>query len=550
MKIKLFSSLEKVFPLEEPYFSELKEASALKNEPFSFQIALLREKGEPEAFSVEITSQLKNIFTYAVKNMPSELSRNKDADDFYYAEHPAYPDLLEPLFGKIHLNENEWSALWIKCAPPYTVTGKAEIKIKITDENGTVTAEKAIAPSILDKELPKQELLYTNWFHNDCLCSHYGVKIFSPEYWRLAESYIKNAVIHGMNMILTPIFTPPLDTEIGGERPTVQLVFVKQSKNGKYTFDYENFEKYVSMCLSLGIEAFEISHLFTQWGASAAPKIIAETYDESGNSVEKRIFGWDTDPQGEAYADFLEQFAASFNGEIEKLGIKNRIFMHVSDEPSFDDLEGYKKASKKLHALFPEYRFIDALSDIEFYKEGLCDTPIPNENNADGFFPVVKSFWTYYCCGQGSEYLPNRFFAMMSVRNRILGFLLYKYNAEGFLQWGHNFWYSQYSKRRLDPFSETAAGGAFPSGDAFVVYPGADFTPLNSLRHEVFYEGLCDLRALKYLEALTSREHALSVLEEGLCEPLTFRKYPHESAWLLKTRERINSEILKKENSL
>lgn len=61
---------------------------------------------------------------------------------------------------------------------------------------------------------------------------------------------------------------------------------------------------------------------------------------------------------------------------------------------------------------------------------------------------------------------------MPSARNRILGALLYKYNAVGFLQWGYNFWYSQFSKHEIDPFTVTDAGKAFPSGDAFVVYPG------------------------------------------------------------------------------
>ena len=86
-------------------------------------------------------------------------------------------------------------------------------------------------------------------------------------------------------MLLTPVFTPPLYTAVGGERPTVQLVKVIK-ENNKYSFDFENFRRYINLCLNCGIEAFEISHFFTQWGAKHAPKIVATV-----NGKEKQIFG-------------------------------------------------------------------------------------------------------------------------------------------------------------------------------------------------------------------------------------------------------------------
>ncbi len=132
---------------------------------------------------------------------------------------------------------------------------------------------------------------------------------------------------------------------------------------------------------------------------------------------------------------------------------------------------------------------------------------------------------------------------MPSTRNRILGIQLYKFDIVGFLQWGYNFWYSQYSKYPIDPFKVTDAGQAFPSGDAFAVYPGEDRYPLESLRLEVFYEALQDLRALRLLEELIGREAVIEMLEEGLDEPISFRRYPTDDEWLLKKREQINRKI-------
>lgn len=96
---------------------------------------------------------------------------------------------------------------------------------------------------------------------------------FSEKYWRVTESFLKRAKEYGMNCVLTPLFTPPLDTQIGKERPTVQLVDVKVIGNNQYAFGFEKLDSWLSMCDRCGIEYYEMSHLFTQWGAKHAPKL-------------------------------------------------------------------------------------------------------------------------------------------------------------------------------------------------------------------------------------------------------------------------------------
>lgn len=537
MKAKLLSSLNKIFRDTEPNFKEFGSFSCLKNENFSFQLALKPETTAETEIKVSVESELKgNIKIYSVKNMPCEKNGYDNSDNFHYdLSKKEFPDLLEPVSGKITAEEGEWSALWFEYTPEADIYGEKEISIELTAGNESI--EKVFTLNIINALLPKQELLYTNWFHNDCICTYYGIEAFSDEYWRIIEKFIKNAASRGMNMILTPVFTPPLDTEVGGERPTVQLVGVE--KSGKnYSFDFTNFRKYIKLCLDNGIEAFEISHLFTQWGATAAPKIVATV-----DGKEKRIFGWETNSAGEEYTEFLEEFAEAFKKEVELSGIKERCWLHVSDEPSQNQINDYKKAADTIHRLFPGFHTFDALSDIEYYRQGLIKTPVCAEGEADVFKAEAENFWTYHCCGQVDKFLPNRMFSQPSQRNRVLGVLLYKYDAKGFLQWGHNFWYSQYSKYPIDPFKVTDAGNAFPSGDAFVVYPGENGEPLNSLRNLVFADALQDLRALKLLETLTTREYVLKLIEEGLDIPLSFQTYPHEQKWLLDLRDRINKEI-------
>ena len=81
----------------------------------------------------------------------------------------------------------------------------------------------------------------------------------------------------------------------------MQLVGINRD-DGKYSFDFTLLGKWVDMCDRVGIKYFEINHMFTQWGAKNAPKVIATVDGE-----EKRIFGWDTPSDSEEYISFQDQ---------------------------------------------------------------------------------------------------------------------------------------------------------------------------------------------------------------------------------------------------
>ncbi len=538
MELLILSSLEKVFADERPSAPEHKYFSMLKNERSSFQAAFFCENGGE--FAVEISGKLAGKSKiYSVKDVPVGNACYDDADDFYLRrESGDYPDCLVPVNGKIKAEKGKWYSLWLEVSPDGE-TGESELAVKLESESES--AEGSIKIEVIDAELPKQELIYTNWFHCDCICNYYNIEPFSDEFWRICRNFVKTAVDHGMNFILTPLFTPPLDTRVGGERRTVQLVRVRHN-GGKYYFDFRNLRKWISMCRECGIEYFEMSHLFTQWGAKHAPKVVA--IDSKGR--EKKIFGWKTRTSSKEYDKFLRSFASELVKVIDSEGVREKCFFHVSDEPSIKHLEIYKKRAKLISEIFPGFRVIDALSDYEFYETGAVKQPIPAENEIEKFVGNVPELWTYYCCGQGRKYVPNRFMSMPSLRNRVLGIILYKYDVKGFLQWGYNFYNSQYSIKAIDPYKVTDAGGAFPSGDAFAVYPAENGEALASLRLKVFYDGFQDVMALRLLESKIGREKVLEFIDKDLFKPLTFMEYPHETEWLLEMREKINQMI--KEN--
>ncbi|MBB6731341.1 DUF4091 domain-containing protein [Cohnella zeiphila] len=535
---RCLSSLAKVFADEELTVPAFTSGSALLGETYAFQVAF-RAKETIRNIRVKAESDLEGISVRKVDMVPSELPCYRDHDEHILRSTPGlYPDPLHPMDPDgVDAVHGQWRSVWIAIdVPQESKPGSHEIEVRLAKDTGEELGGEQFSLEVIPAGLPEQRLIHTEWFHCDCLATHYGVDVFSEEHWRLIDRYVETASRHGMNMILTPLFTPPLDTEIGGERPTVQLVDVEKSGE-VYRFRFNRLERWINMCSARGIRYFEFSHLFTQWGAKHAPKIAAS---EGGES--KKIFGWETDAAGEAYRGFLEQFLPELIRFIRSHQLEDRSYFHVSDEPSIQHLDHYRSAVEIIRGYLADFPVIDALSDYDFYEKGLVKRPIPANNHIEPFLAhQVPRLWTYYCCGQYKQ-VSNRFFNMPSSRNRILGMQLYKFQIEGFLHWGYNFWYSQLSRKPIDPYRVTDAGHAFPSGDAFLVYPGPD-GPVESLRLEVLREALQDLRALQLLESLIGRERTLELLEEGLSRSLSFSEYPLEAEWLLARRERINGKI-------
>ncbi len=538
LKTYVLTSMAKVFLDEEPKNDlQIKQMSAFQNEKAAFQLAYASDEFL-YSFRLEIP---ENVKVYTVESSPAVIAAGDDIDDYYLRTKPGlYPDLLRPYTGQaVRMPKNIWRSFWFEVEG--LPAGKHEFKLKLYGDNDTLLSEDTMIIDVLDAQLPKQDLICTNWFHCDGIMNYYHVPVFGDRFWEITENFIKTAVEHGINFILTPLFTPPLDTMVGCERPTVQLVDVTVTKNG-YEFGFSNLRKWIAMCKRCGVEYYEMSHLFTQWGAQHAPKIMGMV-----NGEYKRIFGWETDSTGEEYKAFLSALAPELTRVLEDEGVADYTYFHVSDEPSGEALETYGKVSTLMHGLFGKrFKIFDALSEFEFYEKGYVSTPVPIESKIEDFVGKVPELWTYYCGGPTNEYYSNRVLSMPSQRTRVIGMQLYKYGVKGFLHWGYNYYYTCLSVRDVDPFAETDSGMAFPAGDGFVVYPGPDGTAWGSVRLKSMTEAFQDMRALQMLESKIGKEKVLEILEDnnGQKYNLSFTNYPRSQEWHFNKREEINRRIM------
>lgn len=560
----LTDSLEKVFPAKKPRHLQNITVTALKGEIPTVQLVYKKESTPKldvwhREFTVKIKGQPVPERIRKVELIPSDFAAYEKCDANYISTEPGlFPDALVELYGeKILPLPGQYRALWIdfpdliKAAPgKYTITIEISAEATTYFPNGTSTTYNRNAPArytcdfvleILDAQLPEQTLLHTEWFHADGLAHYYNTPVFSEEHWQAIEQQISLAGKElAVNVMLTPVFTPPLDTAVGTERLTVQLVdiFVK---NGAYSFNFEKLAKWCRICKNSNITHIEVAHFFTQWGAHATPKIVAIV-----DGVEKKIFGWDVPSTSPEYKKFLKSFVPVLQDALASFGYdKAHVMYHISDEPSKDHLASYKAAKEQVIDLLEGCCIIDALSDYEYYKDGLVQTPVPaNDHIAPFIENNTPNLWVYYCCAQCVD-VPNRFYSMPSERNRIMGVLMYLYNIKGFLHWGYNFYNSQFSFKPINPYVETHASYAFPSGDPYLVYPGPEGKPVSSIRGQVQRHGIDDMRLLQLLESKIGRQEVEKIIYMGIDYKITFKEYPTDSEYFLNLRKNLEKELIK-----
>ena len=533
----IYSSIADVLP-REIKGKPISRAKMPSNGTYSFKVTY-SFPGDAEAtvlpvgFDVKTAPDAPPVKVYKIGNVPvlNPIPNTQNPERFLSDAPSLYPDPLFPREpdGKIERDDfsmrsfeegqtytlnaaRDLQALWVEINPDGAPIkpGKYRLTCVFYDlYRDTVLSEQVFEIDVLDKVVADSGLKCTNWFYCDALADVYGIEVFSDKHFGIIGDFAETAAKHGINMILTPCFTPPLDTRRGRERKTVQLVGVKW-KNCVYSFDFSLLERFVRLCQSKGIRYFEHSHLFTQWGAEHAPKIVAEVDGET-----KRIFGWDTDACGDEYAAFLRAYIPALLPVLDRLGIRDKTFFHVSDEPQAEHLDNYRAASALLRSIDPTLTTFDAMSNYSFYEGGTVDIPVVREisPDMDKFISGCRNFWIYYTGGVINEGNANRLISLPQARNRLLGLHLYLSDAKGFLHWGYNYYYDVLTHGIRDPFTDPCFYLGSP-GTSYVVYPGKDGKPIASQRLKVTKEAFDDYALLKTLENKIGRAAVLRMIEE------------------------------------
>ncbi len=535
LRCEIYHSLLKVLPENKPT-QALRSATVLLNERFNFLAYLSCNEDRKVSLSIRginvpylIRRLEKRPLTQCVKDTTDDYVLSDKDGDYY--------DILYPCDKEsISLRTDENNAFLISLCGDKENFPAEELNVEVCVSDGREKTTASFALSVIDCALPKSDIFVTNWIQYDCIANTHGVEPFSVEFYGYLDKYLQAYVEHGNNMLLTPLFTPPLDTKPGTYRLTTQLVDVAFD-GADYRFNFDKLDYFLDFVRQRGIEYIEFSHLFSQWGAEFCPKVMVE---ENGKIDNK--FGWDIKSDSEEYLAFLGAFLPQLVSFIARKGIKDKCYFHLSDEPNSEHIERYRKLSAIVHPYLDGCPVMDALSDYELAQDNTVDMPVVAIEKSAKFIEVKHRHAAYNCCYPRSDYYTNRFIHFPAERMRVLGALLYYNDAVGYLHWGYNFYNARFSVGAIDPYLTADADGQWPAGDPFIVYPTADGC-IDSIRHETFLESMQDFRSLCALEKLSNRQYVLQLFEGY--EIKGYNRYPRRAEWLVQFRNTVNEEIRK-----
>ena len=119
-------------------------------------------------------------------------------------------------------------------------------------------------------------------------------------------------------------------------------------------------------------KVFEFSHLFTQWGGKACPKIICDI-----DGKKKTIFGWKTPAESEEYKEFLDAFLPALVSFLNWKKLADNCYFHLTDEPRSENSQAYGRCREMVKKHIGNIKIIDAISEYEFLEKGVVDVAIP-----------------------------------------------------------------------------------------------------------------------------------------------------------------------------
>jgi len=527
------SSLKRVYPTSPPGSAAPRTLTAARNSQISYQVCFrhtrdcsLRVRAKVDA-PAGWSAQVRRVGFVPVQQLETDVP----LDELEGIGH--VPGLVpDPLFPDetVNVGPEANGVFWITLRvpsdatvgrQPLTTTLIVEDEFRFPGWRG-LPAESITLPVEVDvKSLVlkrRKDFPVTHWVSIDSIWEYYKIEPFSERFWELADAYIADLVAHNLNVLYSPVFNARHEVLV---RPA-QLLRIRRQGPDKYEMDFRDVRRWIQLAKKHGVEHLEWTHFFTPAPTSGRhPQRIYERWDAFGPLL------WPTDTlaTGHEYRSFLEQFIPQFKQVLEEESVLDRSLFHCADEPDGDvQFVDYTKARQMLRELAPWMKVIDAMSDPQYAKAGLCETPIPSIATAPLFMAAGCPAWVYFCCGPRGRFL-QRFLDTPLAKLRMAGWLFYHLKARGFLHWGHNYWFVFCTGTPTNPFIDAAVSAwpGMPHGDAFVVYPG-DNGPIDSIRWEVFAESLQDYAMLQSA-GVSPDDPLLAALK-------SYEDFPKSEQWL------------------
>lgn len=408
-------------------------------------------------------------------------------------------EALNPVEKLVRINHGHFPMYITVGAHGENTSSKVEGKVVLIDICHPVSEEVlqtiTIKADIYPVAIPRQTLNITNWFSIENMATYHNIEENTQEHYDMIRQYAKM-----MRRLRQTHFFIEYDKK--------EQVY----KDGEYNF--EGFKPIIDIFFEEGFETMEFGYFATKAPTSFTSDLKCAFDTDIRVCSDKGYFE-------------LQRFTLALKRFLVANKWDHKTILHICDEPdvhvdNYGALEkrkqDYFKIANIIKKHLPLSKTVEAVKTTEF--KSAVDIWVPLTANYEEFqahYDLMAEYgdqvWCYVCCVPTGHHL-NRFLDIDLIKSRLIFWGISKYNLTGYLHWGLN----RPPSTDFNPFENSNTpniefNGLYPSGDAFIVYPGED-KPLMGMRFEAQRKGAEDYELLRLLKS--KDEEAYNTIMENV----------------------------------
>lgn len=526
MKLKLDiydSSFKHIKDVENNLYKTTSQLCVVKEEAFAFQVMLKSD----EKFFCQV-GNINDIHYLGLNNkIRIELELEESLRDDLKVSFLGYiQNDNKALIGDLILNQNymyieEEQMLWIDGKIPKDFNkDDIQIKVKAYYTNGyeveTLVKEEIIKIEVLDYVLPsvkESDFFLDLWQHPCNWARYYEVPYYSEQHFTIIDNFLSSMSNLGQKVIDLIVTDYPW----AGQRcyevhenanNLFEMNIVRVSKqDGEITCDFSNLDKYIDLCFKHKInKEINLFGLVGNWDAFKFGSPLKNYKDAI------RINYYDKDRKIFDYIKEEKDFSKYLNLLFNHLESRNLLDITkiIVDEPDNIEVFNENVAFIKKSSGNKNIKYKCAVHHQEFFEN--CEINIENLslntceliNNINKLEDIKKEleakngYFTWYSCCFPDKL--NVFLDSPLIESRLKGWFTYYCNLDGFLRWAYGVWPGNLFN------NATYKKEKWKAGDMFLVYPGKDMKPMDSVRCKNLLFGIQDFNILKAMESKLSKE--------------------------------------------
>ncbi len=385
-------------------------------------------------------------------------------------------DILDPI-TTMDLEAQTVRPLWVTInIPRSTPPGQYRGEI-------TITADGEEAKKLhLDIEVQNATLSQPkNWdFHLDlwqhpaAVARTEGLEMWSDAHFEALKPVMKMLADAGQKVITTTLNKDPWNNQCFD--PYADMITWTKLENGKWSYDYSVFDKWVNLMMDLGVNKMINCYSVVPWNNEL------HYFDAAGDS----IVNIQANPGTEIFSDVWHHFLKDFKVHLTEKGWLD-ITNIAMDERTPQEMEAtikmLQKEAPELGISYADnqksYKKYPFVKDISIAAGAYIDPADLKDRQDRG---IITTY--YVCC---SDAFPNMFTFSGPAESVYAGWYALAMNFDGMLRWAYNSWVE-------NPLADSRFI-TWPAGDTYMVYPNSR----SSIRFERLVEGIQDLEKIKHL---------------------------------------------------